>query len=148
MPLNNDHINSFLAEADQKVAELDDGNAELIQHLTDLGYLADWGTTVTESSAAIDRATKKFEQELRQSHLYTKKKLSFLELMYASDVWLEVLRKIMDYDEGLCISELPPLGETNLVSRIVHYRLKTYGLFDFSGTASFWCFFNHGFGPA
>jgi len=131
MPLNNDHFNSFLAEADQKVAELDDGNAELIQHLTDLGYLADWGTTVTESSAAIDRATKKFEQELRQSHLYTKKKLSFLELMYASDVWLEVLRKIMDYDEGLCISELPPLGETNLVSRIVHYRLKTYGLFDF-----------------
>lgn len=140
MPLNDDHINSFLAEADLKIAELDDGNAELIQHLTDLGYLTDWGNTVPESTEAIERATQKFELELRQSQLYTKKELLFLELMYISEVWLEVLRKIMDFDEGLCITELPSLGETNLISRIVHYRLKTYGLFAFPVQHSFGTF--------
>ncbi len=128
---SSEHLDLLLKEAEQQVADFGDDSAEIIQHLRDLGYLSQLPFNMINKESTYQKALEKFEHDLIHSKLFSDKEINALRALYSEDFAGEMLRKLMDLDEGVTLKKLPEIGEFSLSSRILHYRLMMYGLNSF-----------------
>lgn len=128
---SSEHLDLLLKEAEQQVADFGDDSAEIIQHLRDLGYLSQLPFNVINKESTYQKALEEFEYDLIQSKLFSDNAINSLRALYSEDLAEEMLRKLMDLDEGIALRKLPEMGELSLSSRILHYRLLMYGLYNF-----------------
>lgn len=134
---SSEHLDLLLKEAEQQVADFGDDSAEIIQHLRDLGYLSQLPFNVINKESTYQKALEEFEYDLIQSKLFSDNAINSLRALYSEDLAEEMLRKLMDLDEGIALRKLPEMGELSLSSRILHYRLLMYGLYNFDATRAF-----------
>lgn len=134
-PSNN--LDALLAEAEQQAAEFGDDSAEVIQHLRDLGYLNQLPFGAVNREATLSVALSEFENELLASTLISKQEIQSLKALYSDAFAEEMLRRLMDLDEGIPIKQMPQQGEVNLSSRLIHYRLGMYGLYSLNAAHTF-----------
>ncbi len=100
---------------------------EIAQHLMELGYI-----NLRKVNALWDmdyiRAKAQFMLELSQSKIFDDEYIHRLTLTGEENMLVFFLRRFTDIDEGITISKLPNIGELNLITRIIHYRLDLFGL--------------------
>jgi hypothetical protein len=134
---SSEHLDLLLKEAEQQVADFGDDSVEIIQHLRDLGYLSQLPFNVINKESTYQKALEEFEYDLIESKLFSDNAINSLRALYSEDFSEEMLRKLMDFDEGIALRKLPEMGELSLSSRILHYRLLMYGLYNFDATRAF-----------
>lgn len=127
-------MNDPLAELANQVEQEIPASADLlsgarVQMLTDLGYLK---TELIYEGNAIEKAASAYQSfyaDLLASGLTEARQLKNLTAMYGSEAGVKLLEAATDVDEGFRFTSLPRLGDLNLVTRIVHYRLALLGFY-------------------
>lgn len=99
------------------------------QMLSDLGYLKTEFLTVFSVENKIAEAYRVFYAELLLSGLKSIKEINEFTNLYQDQAELKLLETVTDIDEGIPIMKLPELGESGLITRIIHYRLSLLGLY-------------------
>ncbi|MHC1775008.1 MAG: hypothetical protein AB9834_06285 [Lentimicrobium sp.] len=108
-------------------AELQSGAR--VQMLTDLGYLKTELLYEGNAGEKAASAYRLFYADLLASGLTDVQQLEKLTIMYGREAELKLLEAATDVDEGFRFSVLPRLGDLNLITRIVHYRLALLGFY-------------------
>ncbi len=101
----------------------------MVQMLTDLGYLKTellYGGNAAEKAAS---AFQLFHADLLASGLTDAHEIEKLTAMNGREAGVKLLEAATDVDEGFCFTSLPRLGDLNLITRIVHYRLSLLGFY-------------------
>ena len=117
----------LVARLEQELSTHPPREAEVVQHLVELGYLPLFRVNALLPSQ-IARAKREFLDDLEQSALFPNQELAFHQKAGVEHFVLHFLRSATDIDEGITIQALPRQGEKNLLSRIIHYRLDLFGL--------------------
>lgn len=112
-----------------EIETLPERKSECLQHLTELGYIPVHAVNNLQF-AAIEKAKKQFIEDAKASGLFSFNDL--LKILYEEDddTLTDLLRMATDIDEGFRFRELPAYGTENLTSRIIHYRLDVFGMWD------------------
>ncbi len=100
--------------------------AEILQPLRDLGYIN------TADEAALFSGMRLFRRDYLALNLipeYTPKFLLIPNTPVESEE-LNLLHTLTAVDGDYTIEILPEIGQTNLISRLIHYRLMIHELFD------------------
>lgn len=114
---------------EQEHASLPTNEGEIVQHLIELGYLPQLNLEVL-NRVQVQEAEDHFLSDLNRSGLNSEGGFMRGFMLDQSALLLEYTRKATDIDEGYTFNQLPELGETNLISCIIHYRLELFGLWD------------------
>ncbi|GAB4324786.1 MAG: hypothetical protein Kow00127_17460 [Bacteroidales bacterium] len=115
-------VTGFIALVEQYSGEPPAGlHKKRIQMLADLGYLPPEMLLVHNKSAMVT-ALQRFRQEWHSRFESLSGKL-----LTDDDQRLEAL---LDLDNTTGVRKMPAIGEVSLVTRMLHYRLKLYGLYD------------------
>lgn len=130
-------LDTLLAEAEEQVKAFGNESAEVIQHLRDLGYLASLPFDEHHRGSVLKEALSHFEQDFLEADFFSQADVESLKAMYQEAFAEEMLRKLMELDEGLPIKKMPMTGELNLISRVIHYRLAMYGLYPLKASSHF-----------
>ena len=118
----------FILEKCEKELELfTDNDSEISQHLIELGYLPFFMANAFDNTRELE-ATEKFEYDLINSELFALNEIIGERKLGRATYLKHFLRRLTDIDEGITFQSLPPNGQTNLISRVVHYRLELFGL--------------------
>lgn len=120
-------IDDLILEAQQYEDQEDTRTEELVQHLSDLGYLQ---AEHAADNPSIQQALYAFESEIRHSSLFTLSQLNKAKQLYEEGWLLQLLRRLVDLDEGLELKSLPEAGRTCLEARMINYRLGLLGLWE------------------
>ena len=100
-----------------------------IQHLTELGYIPLFRVNTLLPGEA-DLAKAEFIKDAKASGFYPETVFGqFTE--DDEDVITDMLGRAVDIDEGFVFGMFPASGEQNLISRIIHYRLDLFGVWEF-----------------
>ena len=126
MSIDSDHIISLL---EKEIETLPERKNECLQHLFELGYIP-MGIINSVQQINIDKAKKQFINEAKSSGLYPVTEIYKTLFEDDDETLTNLLRKATDIDEGFIFDKLPGDGEINLVSRIIHYRLDVFGMWD------------------
>jgi hypothetical protein len=107
--------------------------AEIIQPLRDLGYIQ------TSGEAAISKGMRAFRLDYLALDLIPdfSPKFLFLPEFSVESEELDLLHTLTAMDGDYTIEILPKIGESNLISRMIHYRLMIHELIDFEVEAAF-----------
>ncbi|MFA5327629.1 MAG: hypothetical protein WC384_07550 [Prolixibacteraceae bacterium] len=100
-----------------------------VQMLTDLGYInidLIFEPLIENQLVTFFNA---FYNDFLCSEFAIKIDLPKMEAMYREQFDLKLLEVAIDMDEGLKVTKLPKMGEQNLVTRIIHYRLALIGMY-------------------
>ncbi len=118
----------FILEQCEKELELfADNDSEISQHLIELGYMQIFMANAFDNTRELE-AIEKFEYDLINSELFALSEI-IGERKLGREAYLKhFLRRLTDIDEGITFQSFPPNGQTNLISRVVHYRLDIFGL--------------------
>ena len=100
---------------------------EITQHLVELGYIPLQKANALKFTD-VKAAQEQFMEEVRSSGLFSEDQLHILSVRGREFMLGTLLRRLTDIDEGIVLDALPARGETNLVTRMVHYRLDLFGL--------------------
>jgi len=100
------------------------------QILSDLGYLKTELLASVTLENKIEEAYRAFFTDLKQSGLKSIKEINEYTTIYQEQADLKLLESATDIDEGIWIHKIPELGETGLITRIIHYRLTLLGLYS------------------
>lgn len=130
-------LDLLLAEAEQQSKEFGTDSAEVIQHLRDLGYLNNLPINILSKDQSLIKAIADFESDFMESGILSSKQIEATKAMYDDAFAEEMLRILMDLDEGIPIKYMPEFGEMSLTTRVIHYRLNIYGLFQYSAKNAF-----------
>ena len=117
----------LVARLEQELSTHPPREAEVVQHLAELGYLPLLSVNAL-LPAQMARAKREFLEELEQSSLFSPQEIAYHKKIEEEHFVLHFLRRATDIDEGITIQALPRHGEKNLLSRIIHYRLDLFGL--------------------
>ncbi|MCT4647780.1 MAG: hypothetical protein N4A74_22525 [Carboxylicivirga sp.] len=128
--MNDAIIENFLDQALEHEQNFVSSEKELVQHLSDLGYLKPDFLADFNFDTKIASALDQFMRDIKQSSLFSEKNLINYRTLFADDHQLELLRAVTDIDEGLLLDNLPQKGDISLESRMLHYRLDLMGLFE------------------
>lgn len=126
----------IISRLEQEAQTLPDRNNEIIQHLIELGYLALFKVNALRV-ADVTKAREDFLRDVSTSELFSPEYTDRLSLTGKEDMICSLLRRVTDIDKGITIATLPKKGETNLVSRMIHYRLDIFGLWPMDVSAVF-----------
>jgi len=100
-----------------------------IQHLTELGYIPVIRVnTLIPKEVALAKAA--FLKDVKRSGLYPEITPGQL-IPDDDDLLADMLGQAVDIDEGFIFGRLPEKGELNLITRIIHYRLDLFGMWEF-----------------
>ena len=121
-----DHI---VTELQREYERIPVAQAEVTQHLAELGYLQT-GTLNTVNTQQIKHAITRFFAEAMQSQLFNLTILAQQGLTNPDELAPFLLRKCTNIDDGLHISRFPKNNELCLISRIIHYRLELIGSWE------------------
>lgn len=133
----------FLTELTQRAnninrIESDKIDIDSLQPLIDLGYLEIEAAKPRNPNRieAITKAVKQFRKECEaENHL--QKRYTFLPFEYnnyhiyafsLNELEQSFIQKTVSFDGDFSIKFIPNIGEISLTSRIIHYRLKLFGL--------------------
>ncbi|MCH6259316.1 hypothetical protein MLD52_22370 [Puniceicoccaceae bacterium K14] len=132
LPQLNTSMPDFTSEFGQNLRQGDSERKELvIQHLQDLGYLKE--SYLPPPTGTLPQALAKWKRDERKlSASYSN--LEQYNADYPSSTLLHKLSAQVDFYANLKLLSIPPLGEITLASRIIHFRLKSLGLYK--GSAS------------
>lgn len=127
----------FILEQCEKELELfSDNDSEISQHLIELGYLPVFMADALNSNRESE-ALEKFEYDLINSELFALSEI-IGERKLGREAYLKhFLRRLTDIDEGILLQSLPQNGQTNLISRLIHYRLDIFGFWVHSVNVHF-----------
>ncbi len=100
---------------------------EITQHLIELGYIPLFKTNAL-TVADVKQAREDFLEDVKVSDLFTDEQIKLLSVRGRDFMLGTLLRKLTDIDEGLLIDRLPYIGETNLITRMIQYRLDLFGI--------------------
>lgn len=119
----------LLEQCEKELAGFRDEGNEIRQHLLELGYLS---VSRANSITAKDEFTarKQFENELFQSGMFSPQQLAAESRFGQEHFFQYFLRKLTDIDDGIVLAHLPNIGEISLRSRLVHYRLDLFGMWE------------------
>lgn len=121
----------ILNKLEEELSTYPENEDEVTQHLAELGYLQVLQVnSLTQSQ--IENALQKFEMELFASGLYPTEELSKERILGKTHFYRYFLRRLTDIDEGIKFDEFPPGNNIGLRSRIIHYRLDLFGLWEHS----------------
>ena len=106
-----------------------------IQHLTELGYIPVYKVNIL-LPLEEDHAKTEFLKDAKASGLFP---MSVFEQFLEDDEDLitEMLGRAVDIDEGFVFDRLPESGEQNLITRIIHYRLDLFGVWEWQVSKPF-----------
>ncbi|MEJ2594967.1 MAG: hypothetical protein P8100_07540 [bacterium] len=125
-----DFTEYIIDRLEQEAATLPEQKNRCLQHLIELGYIPLFKVNAL-TPKDITGAKADFLREATASGLYSETELR-KEIFETEDEFLaELLGKATDIDEGFTFKNLPATGETNLVTRIIHYRLDIFGMWPF-----------------
>ncbi|MBK6963276.1 MAG: hypothetical protein IPH20_04870 [Bacteroidales bacterium] len=126
----NDPLAELANQVEQEIpASADFQSGARVQMLTDLGYLK---TELLYEGNATEKAASAFQMfysDLLASGLTNPQQLENLKAMYGLEAEVKLLEAATDVDEGFRFTSLPRLGDLNLITRIVHYRLALLGFY-------------------
>lgn len=117
----------LVARLEQELSTHPHQDAEVLQHLVELGYLPLFRVNALVPDQ-IAKAKKEFLEEVEQTSLFSLQEIALHQKAGAAHFVLHFLRQATDIDEGVTIQALPRHGEKNLLTRIIHYRLDLFGL--------------------
>lgn len=118
----------YILEQCEKELELfADNDSEISQHLIELGYLPVYMADAYNKARELE-ALEKFEYDLINSELFALSEIIGERKLGRESYLKHFLRRLTDIDEGILFQSLPQNGQTNLISRVVHYRLDIFGL--------------------
>jgi len=117
----------LLAQLEQELTTHPQREAEVEQHLVELGYLP-LSRVNALLPVQIEAAKQVFLEDLEHSPLFPPEEITFHKKAGKEYLLLHFLRKATDVDEGITLRNLPRPGMQNLLSRIIHYRLELFGL--------------------
>jgi len=100
------------------------------QMLSDLGYLKTGLLNGVSIENRIADAYHSFFSDLQKSGLLSSSEINEYTNTYHNQAGLKLLEVVTDIDEGITINRLPELGESGLITRMIHYRLSLLGLYS------------------
>ncbi len=122
-----DDVQNIVSKLDQEAKTLPARKNRCIQHLTELGYIS-IGAVNAVTDSGVEKAKEEFLQDAAASGLYTA--LELRRAVFEDDAVTDLLARAVDIDEGFVFNELPAEGDCNLITRIIHYRLDIFGLWE------------------
>ncbi len=117
----------IVTRLEQEMERLPDPHNEIIQHLIELAYIPVQKANAMRS-ADVFKAKAQCLADIAASLLFDSAYLEKLLLIGEDFALKTLLRKICDIDQGLVIKTLPQGGESDLIARMIHYRLDVFGL--------------------
>lgn len=117
----------IFSNLEKELETLPSSKNEITQHLVELGYIPLFKTNAL-TVADVRLAREKFMEDVKGSGLFTDEQIKFLSVRGKDFMLSTLLRKVTDIDEGILISDLPGIGETGLVTRMIQYRLDLFGI--------------------
>ncbi len=126
----------IIAKLEKEVKTLPDRKNRCIQHLAELGYIPLTSVNALTPSV-VEKAKNDFLDDAATSGLYSGLELLKLTFEDEDDFLTGLLSKAVDIDEGFVFDELPGPGERNLITRIIHYRLDIFGMWEYPVDAKF-----------
>ncbi|MDW7691751.1 hypothetical protein R9C00_16600 [Flammeovirgaceae bacterium SG7u.111] len=119
----------LIERLEEEYTTLPDPTDEILQHLQELGYInRALGDALLNSQ--IDEGKQAFKEDFLSSGLLSRKEISDSLRLDEETFLLQTSRQATDIDEGFTFKQMPELGTTNLITRIIHYRLELFGLWD------------------
>ena len=122
-------IDFIVDRLEKEVKSLPEQKNQCIQHLIELGYIPLLKVNAIQQTV-VEEAKKAFFKEATESGLYSKTELAQHIFVDEEEFLADLLEKAVDIDEGFRFENLPEKGEKNLFTRIIHYRLDIFGLWD------------------
>jgi hypothetical protein len=117
----------------------DDLNIDMLQPLIDLGYLTliQCKPENQHRKTFLEIAVKQFRKDYETYQLHTKRFTfqPFEQEHYhhyktnLNEIETAFIQKVVSFEGGFEVTELPTFGTVTLASRIIHYRLEMFGLY-------------------
>lgn len=126
----------IISQLEKELETLPSPKSEITQHLVELGYIPLLKTNAL-TLADVKKARDHFMRDVKSSGLFADDQVRFLSMRGNDFMLSTLLRKITDIDEGLTIDELPDVGTTDLLTRMIHYRLDLFGVWPHSVSLPF-----------
>jgi len=112
-----------------EIKTLPEQKNQCTQHLIELGYIP-ISIVNTLRDNDLEFAKIEFFEEAKASGLYNEKELTRHIFEEEEEFLADLLEKAVDIDEGITFDKLPEKGEQNLHTRIIHYRLDLFGMWE------------------
>lgn len=119
----------ILDQLQKEVKTLPEQKNQCIQHLIELGYIPMSKVNALQV-ADLEKAKITFFEEAVASGLYNDKELIKPVFEEVDEFLADLLEQAVDIDEGFTFEKLPEKGALNLITRIIHYRLDIFGLWE------------------
>lgn len=126
----------IVSQLEKELETLPARTNEITQHLIELGYIPLMKANALMVSD-VKQAREKFLEDVQSSGLFSPRTIEVLSLQGKEFLLSTLLRRVTDIDEGIVLEKLPATGETNLTTRMIHYRLDLFGLWPVDVAAPF-----------
>jgi hypothetical protein len=124
-----DVLDDIVEKLEQEAKTLPAKKNQCTQHLIELGYLSLFKANALLEKD-IEKAKVEFLQDVIDSGLYSLDALNVIPSDDEDEFIASLLAQAADIDEGFTFSKLPEAGEQTLQSRILHYRLDIFGMWQ------------------